>query len=156
MVDKDKFNEYINLIESQAPGKYNKPGIYCIKIKDIIVYIGKSQNMLERLAGHLCHINKQSDEWRAHKYQVLRQAAENNIPVGFDVLEVVDGDNDALGFQEGYYIRKYQPKLNCQIPKEEDYHKYYNNKKALSVTLGEILGETNQTLEENFDNTMKT
>ena len=30
--------------------KYNSAGIYCIKIDDEIVYIGKSHNMLKRVA----------------------------------------------------------------------------------------------------------
>lgn len=30
--------------------KYEKTGIYCIKIDDDIVYIGKSHNMLKRVA----------------------------------------------------------------------------------------------------------
>ena len=30
--------------------KYEHPGIYCIKVDDKIVYIGKSLNMLKRVA----------------------------------------------------------------------------------------------------------
>jgi hypothetical protein len=36
--------------------KYKHPGIYCIKINGDIVYVGKSLDMLERLAGHILHI----------------------------------------------------------------------------------------------------
>ena len=33
--------------------KYDHAGIYCIKIDDAIVYIGKSHNMLKRVSQHV-------------------------------------------------------------------------------------------------------
>lgn len=38
--------------------KYEHPGIYCIKVDDEIVYIGKSHNMLKRVAQHYVGIRK--------------------------------------------------------------------------------------------------
>ena len=32
--------------------KFEHPGIYCIRLDGRIVYIGKSTNMLERIASH--------------------------------------------------------------------------------------------------------
>ena len=32
--------------------KFEHPGIYCIRLDGCIVYIGKSTNMLERIASH--------------------------------------------------------------------------------------------------------
>ena len=36
--------------------KYRGAGIYSIKIDDILVYIGKSQDLLERIAEHIAEI----------------------------------------------------------------------------------------------------
>ena len=36
--------------------KYERAGIYCIKVDDRIVYIGKSHNMLKRVAAHYAAI----------------------------------------------------------------------------------------------------
>ena len=36
--------------------KYEHAGIYCIKIDDEIVYVGKSTNMLKRVSAHYVHI----------------------------------------------------------------------------------------------------
>ena len=36
--------------------KYDHAGIYCIKIDDTIVYIGKSHNMLKRVSQHYAAI----------------------------------------------------------------------------------------------------
>ena len=36
--------------------KYEHVGIYCIKIDDTIVYIGKSHNMLKRVSQHYAAI----------------------------------------------------------------------------------------------------
>ena len=49
---------------------YEHPGIYCIKLDDQIVYIGKSKNMLERVASHYVGI-KQGSEL---KYRIIAEA----------------------------------------------------------------------------------
>ena len=79
--------------------KYNKPGIYCIKLKGKIVYIGKSLNMLKRLSQHIVEI--QNEHPRNHKYVILRAAMLQGIPIDFDVLQKCYGHsfdelNDAL------------------------------------------------------------
>ena len=43
-------NAYEWLKRKGLAGKYEHAGIYCIKIDDKIVYIGKSSNMLRRVA----------------------------------------------------------------------------------------------------------
>ena len=50
--------------------KYEHPGIYCIKLDDQLVYIGKSKNMLERVASHYVGI-KQGAEL---KYRIIAEA----------------------------------------------------------------------------------
>ena len=51
--------------------KYEHPGIYCIKLNERVVYIGKSQNMLERIAAHYVGINSGSER----KYRIIEEAA---------------------------------------------------------------------------------
>jgi len=50
--------------------KYEHPGIYCIKLDNQLVYIGKSKNMLERVASHYVGI-KQGSEL---KYRIIAEA----------------------------------------------------------------------------------
>lgn len=131
------FNQHLNQINQQRPGKYDGPGVYCIKINQQIVYIGKSKQMDVRIANHICNILKQSDEWRSHKYEILRQALTSNFTIGFDVLYKGEDFNN----QEGYYIRKYKPVLNYQIPDKYNWRKFSVNKKAKTITLQEIMGK---------------
>ena len=103
--------------------KYEKAGIYCIKIDDDIVYIGKSHNMLKRVAQHYVGIKSQSQL----KYRILAEAQRKGHTINFDVLYYAteSGYNavkDEIGTKEGEYIREYKPALNTQIPKETDYH----------------------------------
>ena len=105
--------------------KYDFAGIYCIKIDDEIVYIGKSRNMLKRVAQHYVGIQKQSEL----KYRILAEARRKGHKINFDVLYYASrsGYNaikDEIGTKEGEYIRKYKPALNTQIPKETDYRKF--------------------------------
>ena len=105
--------------------KYEKAGIYCIKIDDDIVYIGKSHNMLKRVAQHYVGIQKQSEL----KYRILAEAPRKGHKIGFDVLYYATHSDynavkDEIGTKEGEYIRQYKPTLNTQIPKETDYHKF--------------------------------
>ena len=105
--------------------KYEFAGIYCIKIDDDIVYIGKSHNMLKRVAQHYVGIKSQSEL----KYRILAEAQRKGHTINFDVLYYAteNGYNaikDEIGTKEGEYIRKYKPALNTQIPKETDYRTF--------------------------------
>ena len=105
--------------------KYEKAGIYCIKIDDNIAYIGKSHNMLKRVAQHYVGIQKQSEL----KYRILAEAHRKGHTINFDVLYYAtqSGYNavkDEIGTKEGEFIRKYKPSLNTQIPKETDYRTF--------------------------------
>ena len=147
MYVKEKYEEYLNLIEEQAPQKYGKPGIYSISIGNILVYIGKSHNTKERIAAHLCAINEYSDKKNANKYVVLREAVKEKMQIHFDILYISDKEDEKsieedIGYQEGVFIRQYLPPLNYQIPKEKDWHKFTTNKNAKTVSLREIMGTT--------------
>ena len=118
-------NMYNYLNRKGLDKKYEFAGIYCIKIDNEIVYIGKSHNMLKRVAQHYVGIKTQSEL----KYQVLSEAQRKGHAINFDVLYYASqkGYNavkEEIGTKEGEYIRKYKPALNTQIPKENDYHKF--------------------------------
>lgn len=125
--------------------KYRGAGIYSIKIDDILVYIGKSQDLLERIAEHIAEIQN-INQHSSNKYKVIAQAQRTGHKVSFDVLyysPFTSGNEmiDDIGFNEGEYIRKYLPFLNTQIPKQENYHNYDYNKRAKYITLDSILYE---------------
>lgn len=105
--------------------KYRHAGIYCIKIDADIVYIGKSANMLRRIAEHYVGIKTGSEK----KYRILAEARRRGHPITFDVLYYAKSKGIAnqlaeIGEKEGEYIRQYMPILNTQIPKAEDWNKY--------------------------------
>ena len=109
-------------------GKYEHPGIYCIKLNDQIVYIGKSQNMLERIAAHYVGVKTGSER----KYRLLAEAQRKGYPVQFDVLYYAKETKwldiiEEIGQKEGELIRQYRPILNTQIPKEENWRQWELN-----------------------------
>ena len=125
--------------------KYNKPGIYCIKIQGQIVYIGKSLNMLKRISQHMFEITR--DKQTSHKYTILRQAKDKGIDIQFDVLRTCFGRSaseldNILGDAEAALIRRYRPILNYQLPRVGDYWNYDINEKAKTVCLYEIIKPT--------------
>ena len=63
-------NTYSMLQRRGLSPKYEHPGIYCIKLDDQIVYIGKSKNMLERIASHYVGIRQGSEL----KYRIMAEA----------------------------------------------------------------------------------
>ncbi len=119
-------NTYNYLKRKGFDKKYEFAGIYCIKIDNDIVYIGKSTNMLKRISQHYAHIRKNQDEL---KYKILAEAHKKGHSINFDVLYRSTQNNyydinNEIGIKEGEYIRQYEPVLNTQIPNEIDYHKY--------------------------------
>lgn len=107
--------------------KYEHAGIYCIKIDDKIFYIGKSTNMLKRVAQHYVAIQKVAD--KTSKYYVLSEAKRRGHSINFDVLynaaaKGYSAIGEEIGRKEGELIRQYMPELNAQIPKEDNWRKY--------------------------------
>ena len=81
--------------------------------------------MLERVAQHFVGVRRGSER----KYRILAEAQRKGQTVGFDVLYYAKSRNRVdkmveIGEKEGEFIRKYQPVLNTQIPKEDDWHQY--------------------------------
>ena len=73
---------------------------------DPIVYIGKSKNMLYRLAEHKAGITYKKE----HKYEIMREARLHGYNIKFDVLYYAKSKQlaaltEELGSKEGEYIR---------------------------------------------------
>lgn len=139
----DRVNQKIEeLTKMGLYEKYGHPGIYTISIESKLVYIGKSMDMLKRVAQHIIEIEEPTN----HKYKILRQAKDEGYKIGFDVIyNAIETEEqkifDEIGEEEGNQIRKYFPQLNYQIPKKNNYHSYFTNKHAKTITLEEIMNE---------------
>ena len=120
--------------------KYEHPGIYCIKVEGQILYIGKSENMLKRVAYHYVGIQTGSEK----KYRLLSEIQRNGHKIEFDVLYYAQGASaeairEEIGSKEGEFIRQYLPVLNTQIPKAEDWHKWNTNMVDAAEVLAQFL-----------------
>ena len=124
--------------------QFEHPGIYEICINGQTVYVGKSKNMLRRLAQHWVGIRTRNDR----KYRILAEAKFHKHEISFGVLHYADERNPALldeelGQKEGEFIRALKPVLNTQIPKASNWRYYGINKTASTITLAEILQQQN-------------
>ena len=120
--------------------KYEHPGIYCIKVAGQIVYIGKSENMLKRVAYHYVGIKACSEK----KYRLLSEIQRNGHPIEFDVLYYAKAKGAAaikeeIGRKEGELIRQYLPVLNTQVPKAENWRRWDVNTLDAREALKELL-----------------
>lgn len=143
---KDKVQEIEEELRAnqEVVDKYDTAGIYAVYIEDKLVYIGKSRNMLCRLAQHIFYT--QNLQWtKSHKYKVFNLAQVMGYNVRFDVLyyssTLGEESDDEIGYKEGEYIRQYLPPLNYQIPRADDYHHFTINRTAKTISLLDILGE---------------
>ena len=124
--------------------QFEHPGIYEIHIDGQPVYVGKSKNMLRRLAQHWVGIKTESER----KYRILAEAKRHRHAVGFAVLfyavelppKLIE---EELGEKEGEFIRELKPVLNTQIPKADNWRSYEINDTAHTITLSEILQQQN-------------
>ena len=97
--------------------------------------------MLYRLAEHFVGMKIPKE----HKYRILAEAKRRGYRVNFDKIydarsALPSEIEEEIGETEGFYIRRYRPALNTQIPKESDWRKYDYNSSATTITLDEILG----------------
>ena len=105
--------------------KYEHAGIYSISLDDKLVYIGKSHNMLKRIAQHMVGIKLETEK----KYIIIAEKQRGGCAVNFDVIyyakkEDYDSIEDEIGNREGELIREYMPPLNTQIPHEKNWRKF--------------------------------
>ena len=118
-------NAYNWLKKKGLAAKYEHAGIYCIKIDNQIVYIGKSANMLRRIAQHYAGIQQGTEK----KYRIISEAERKGHPITFEVLYYAKSRRRLdklveIGEKEGEYIRQYKPILNTQIPKAENWERW--------------------------------
>lgn len=137
-------NIYNKFLRADWSKKYQCAGIYGIKIDSKIVYIGKSDCVLRRMAQHYAAIA--IPKGKANKYSVLSQAKKAGHKVSFQLLYEAQNQygkamQEEIGEKEGFFIRAYMPPLNTQIPHEDNWHCYDTNKNASTVTLDDILRE---------------
>lgn len=133
-------NTYAWLKRRGLAAKYEHAGIYSISIGNRLVYIGKSHNMLRRIAQHYVGIQTQSEK----KYRIIAEAKRKGDDGTFGVLYIAKATNysaisDEIGFKEGEYIREHKPILNTQYPTAEDWEKYDVNKVNAREVLNNIL-----------------
>ena len=74
----------------------------------------------------------------------MAEARRRGCDISFDVLYCAERrgrPNQLLeiGEKEGEYIRQYNPILNTQIPKEENWRSYTVNRGALNISLDDIM-----------------
>lgn len=142
MATPERVEALIKQLEEQNLGdKYHHPGIYSISIDGHLVYIGKSLDMLVRIANHMACIENPE---KCHKYIILNQAYQKNLKIQFDVAyysyeKTEEEIKQDIGKEESRLIRRFKPALNYQIPREEDYTHFSVNKRAKTVSLEEIL-----------------
>lgn len=125
--------------------KYDCAGVYSISIQGKLAYIGKSRNMLCRLAQHIFYSNNPFFT-KSHKYKIFYLAQFMGYDISFDVIYSTSGTeqqqiDDDIGQKEAEMINNYLPPLNYQIPNLDDYRHFTVNRRAKGIKLMEILGE---------------
>ena len=96
--------------------KYDRSGIYAIKVDNKILYVGQSKNMRKRIKQHISCIIAENPQER--KYQILHNAYANNISITFDVLEYTTG-KESLKKAEESWIYIMTPPLNTVYLSED-------------------------------------
>ena len=133
-------NVYNKYLEQNWSKQFQCAGVYSITINNKIVYIGKSNNILYRMAEHWSLMAYPKE----NKYKVLSEAKRRKYNVRFNVLYTAKSNTrveieEEIGEREGHFIRQYRPPLNYQIPKEENWRSFESNKGALNISLDQIL-----------------
>lgn len=131
------------ILDKTKKNKYNnRKGLYYISINNKIVYIGKSTNILCRLANHLYEIDNNN---KTKKYIMLRALRQAGYTIKFDVLQYMDNATDTeISIAEAIEIRKHLPVLNLQLPALDGSQHWETHKRAKKLTyslLIEYLGE---------------
>ena len=133
-------NAYQWLKRNGYGNEYECAGLYAIYIDEILVYIGKSDNILRRLAQHYVGIKTNSER----KYRILAEAKRKGHKVCLRKIYQAKSKRkweieEEIGKKEGEYIRRYLPPLNYQIPKAENWRQFTTNPAAIRKTLKGII-----------------
>ena len=96
--------------------------------------------MLRRIAQHYAGIQMGTEK----KYRIMAEARRKGHNIGFDVLYYAKSLQYAdklaeIGEKEGEYIRKYNPILNTQIPKAENWERWETKSVDAKSVLESIL-----------------
>ena len=102
-------------------------GVYCIKVNDCIVYVGKAVDIEERRKGHWKAILGDNQE---NKYQLLRAILHSEARIQFGVLEEVNNPDLLLSVEEKW-IKALEPCLNS----------VHNNGRGKIITMQEFWNE---------------
>lgn len=82
-------------------------GVYCIKVDNAIVYVGKAKDLNERMRQHWNSIFTKSEE---NKYVLLNSARGRKHKITFWLLE--ECEEIELKSKETYWIHSLRPCLN--------------------------------------------
>ena len=96
-------------------------GIYCIKVNNAIVYVGKANDVNERIKHHFVSIKKSNE----NKYQLLRKCGRPQTTIW--LLEE-DVNPEELIEKERMWISLLKPCLNS----------YHNNNQGKTITANEF------------------
>lgn len=129
--------------------KYNHSGVYSISILGNVVYVGRSKNMRKRILDHMRYIQKPEVVNKSsgpNKYYVLNEAYNEGLTIQFDTLY----DGDDIVFQEAYYINKFRPALNMQIPNLDNPYVGKINNRARTITYKDLIDGEWQYIDDNL------
>lgn len=129
-------NNKQHIVDLGLKNKYNRYGLYKIEVNGKLVYIGKSRDMLTRVANHMFGIDYDT---KSNKYVYLRAARETGYRISFDVLEYTEEDDVKLGQAEAAAIHKYRPVLNKQLPAFDGSNKWKKNMRAWNLTYEQFI-----------------
>ena len=127
-------NGYKTQVEQASGDKYKHSGIYEIFIDDVLVYVGRSADMLTRIANHMYLIDTNK---KTNKYVQLYRAKRAGRRIRFDVLEYCSEEDTKI--REAYWINTLRPWLNVQIPKMDNPQSFWYNKDAKVIRYEQIL-----------------
>ena len=105
-------------------------GVYCIKVDDAIVYVGKSKNINERISQHWSGVFAREE----NKYSLLYNALHRSHKITFWLLEECEVAD--LNKKETFWIQQLRPCLNSShnggvgkdLTAQEFYDVVYNQK----------------------------
>lgn len=103
-----------------------KAGIYCIKVNECIVYVGKSKNLQGRMFQHWGKIFSGTED---NKYKLLHSAFNHYYRITFWVLG--EYEEAKLNEKEKMWIEILKPCLNGKM----------NNNRGLDITAQEFYDE---------------
>lgn len=109
---KQKKEELYKDIPQQLKDAYEVSGIYKILIDGKMVYVGQSQNCLNRWIAHKINtlFNYGQHDYQENKYDILREAYKRGYSISCELIE--ECPKEDLKTRENYWINELNPILN--------------------------------------------